>query len=170
MLVVARRMALSLLCVSVVTVCVSTARAQDANACPEPRWHTEAWWQMHAQDPVGALAQVECKRKLWPPYLRPVGPEQKTVPTSIMRNIIGPGLTCALTGGSCSIWCVRRRPTAGSAANDSLRLHANLPTPNKRADRSGQTAAQVDPQKRAAQLSHGRVTAKPKIRRSASSG
>jgi hypothetical protein len=78
MLVVARRMALSLLCLSAATLCVtvgaSVARAQDANVCPEPRWHSEAWWRARAQEPVGAR-QVECKGKEWPPYPRPVGPE-----------------------------------------------------------------------------------------------
>ncbi len=54
----------------------SVAQAQDANGCPcEPRWHTAAWWQMRAQEPVGSR-QVECKGKQWPPYPRPVGPEQ----------------------------------------------------------------------------------------------
>jgi hypothetical protein len=75
MLIVARRVALSLLCLSAVTLCASVARAQDANTCPEPRWHTEAWWRLRAQEPVGTR-QVEHDGKLWPPYPRPVGPEQ----------------------------------------------------------------------------------------------
>lgn len=75
MLVVARRMALSLVCLFAAELCGPVAHAQDANACPEPRWHTEAWWQARAQEPVGAR-QFECKGKEWPPYPRPVGPEQ----------------------------------------------------------------------------------------------
>jgi len=75
MFVVARRLALSLLCLSAATVCVSVARGQDANVCPEPRWHSEAWWRARAQDPVGAR-QVEFKGKQWPPYPHPVSPEQ----------------------------------------------------------------------------------------------
>jgi hypothetical protein len=77
MLVVARRMALSLLCLTAATFAASVARAQDANGCPapcEPRWHSEAWWQARAQEPVGAR-QLDCKGKQWPPYNRPVGPE-----------------------------------------------------------------------------------------------
>ena len=77
MLVVARRMALSLLCLTAATFAASVARAQDPNGCPapcEPRWHSEAWWQARAQEPVGAR-QLDCKGKQWPPYNRPVGPE-----------------------------------------------------------------------------------------------
>lgn len=78
MLVVARRLALSLLCLSAASAWASVACAQDATTvcpAPEPRWHTEAWWQMRAQDPVGAR-QVEWNGKQWPPYPRPVGPPQ----------------------------------------------------------------------------------------------
>jgi hypothetical protein len=76
MLVVARRVALSLLCFSAACACTSVAFAQDATSCPcpEPRWHTEAWWQMRSQEPVGTR-QVEWNGKLWPPYARPVGPK-----------------------------------------------------------------------------------------------
>jgi hypothetical protein len=76
MLVVARRVALSLLCLSAASACASVAFAQDPNGCPcpEPRWHTEAWYQMRSQEPVGTR-QVEWNGKLWPPYPRPVGPK-----------------------------------------------------------------------------------------------
>jgi hypothetical protein len=74
MLVVARRVALSLLCLSAAFASTSVAFAQDPNCpCPEPRWHTAAWYQMRAQEPVGAR-QVEWNGQLWPPYARPVGP------------------------------------------------------------------------------------------------
>jgi hypothetical protein len=80
MLVVARRVALSLLCFSVACASASVAPAQDPAACPspEPRWHTEAWYRMRAQEPVGAR-QVEYDGKLWPPYARPVGPKMACV-------------------------------------------------------------------------------------------
>ena len=76
MLVVARRVALSLVCLSTASACASVAFAQDPNGCPcpEPRWHTDAWYQMRSQEPVGAR-QVEWNGKLWPPFPRPVGPK-----------------------------------------------------------------------------------------------
>jgi hypothetical protein len=75
MLSVARRVALSLLCLSATFACASVSFAQDPAACPcpEPRWHTPAWWQTRAHEPVGDR-QVEWHGKLWPPYPRPVGP------------------------------------------------------------------------------------------------
>jgi hypothetical protein len=75
MLVVARRVTLSLVCLVAASACASVTYAQDANGCPcpEPRWHTDAWWQLRSQEPVGTR-QVEWHGKQWPPYARPVGP------------------------------------------------------------------------------------------------
>jgi hypothetical protein len=73
MLVVARRLALFAICCGV-AACSSRAFAQDYNGncnC-EPRWHSEAWWAMRAQEPVGSR-QCECKGLEWPPYPRPTG-------------------------------------------------------------------------------------------------
>jgi hypothetical protein len=41
----------------------------------EPVKYSQDWWAWRAQDPPGTR-QVEKEGKLWPPYARPVGPEQ----------------------------------------------------------------------------------------------
>jgi hypothetical protein len=76
-MIVARRMALLSLCLSLSALSSSRASDQECNTCPpaEPRWHSEAWWAARAQEPVGAR-QEEHQGKLWPPYPRPVGPKQ----------------------------------------------------------------------------------------------
>jgi hypothetical protein len=76
MLVVARLGAL-VACFCVVAAASAPAFAQDytcnnCNTC-EPRWHSEAWWAMRNQEPVGAR-QFECKGLEWPPYPRPKCP------------------------------------------------------------------------------------------------
>jgi len=73
MLVVARPAAL-VACFCVMAACSVSAFAQDynCNGC-EPRWHSEAWWAMRNQEPVGAR-QFECKGLEWPPYPRPKCP------------------------------------------------------------------------------------------------
>ncbi|HEV7998836.1 MAG TPA: hypothetical protein VGP63_03075 [Planctomycetaceae bacterium] len=73
MFVVARRLALVVICCGM-AASASTAFAQDnCNGGCEPRWHSDAWWAMRANEPVGAR-QCECKGLQWPPYPRPVGP------------------------------------------------------------------------------------------------
>jgi hypothetical protein len=74
MLVVTRLGALvAICCVLAASSRSAFAQTQDCNAC-EPRWHSEAWWQQRAGEPVGAR-QHECKGLEWPPYPRPTGPE-----------------------------------------------------------------------------------------------
>jgi hypothetical protein len=53
----------------------SAAFAQNCPTCQDPPWHSDAWWELRAHDPVGAR-QVEHGGKLWPPYPRPCGPPQ----------------------------------------------------------------------------------------------
>lgn len=77
MLILSRRAVLFAFSLITVAFCSRYVAAQDGANCPPdgPRWHSEAWWAQHSQDPVGAR-QVEYKGKLWPPYPRPVGPKQ----------------------------------------------------------------------------------------------
>jgi hypothetical protein len=72
---VKRQIALYTLCIFTALAASGSAFAQNGPGCPDPPWHSDAWWAMRAQDPIGAR-QIECYGKEWPPYPRPCGPCQ----------------------------------------------------------------------------------------------